>query len=323
MSRSRAGIRSVRPSIRARTLKTLRDFLRAGIGLVLLSLSFATLFPSSSAQATPTQPTSFSILVNGATSATIPTTGAGSVTLSETGLLSTTVGEVEFFVNGDTNCQLNLTGMPDEGTSCTAEPFSSSGPGTYVVTATFFDLGDNGNEFTLASSNSATLTISGQTSFTISVNQTSSATIPPGASANFTLTGLPWSVAGSVTYSAGGTVLCTESVSYDNQPGCYSSPSLPQGTYQVSATFVDTDGTYLGSQSSNSVTLSVSTQTSFTISILKFWICSVIVAVDYAKRTRQPFRDRTAFDSRRNGDIQCQWIGPLRGDPDGRIRGGD
>ena len=233
-------------------------------GLLLTFSGLSMLYHSSPAQAD--QPTSFSILVNGSTSATIPTTGTA--ILSESGLPSTTVGAITFTVNGDSNCELGLTGLPNEGTSCTAEPFPNSGPGTYVVTATFYDIGNNGNEFTLASSNSATLTISGQTSFTISVNQTTSAVIPPEASANFTLTGLPWSVAGSVTYSAGGTVLCTEVVSWNNQPGCSSSPSLPEGTYQVAATFVDTDGAYWGSQSSNSVTLSVSTQTAFTISIL-------------------------------------------------------
>jgi hypothetical protein len=248
----------------ARSLGTLRRTVCLLIGFLLTLSGVAALSSSSSAQAA--QPTSFSILVNGSTSATIPTTGTA--ILSESGLPSTAVGGVTFVVNGDTNCELNLTGLPNEVTSCSAEPFPSSGPGTYVVTATFFDLGDNGNEFTLSSSNAATLTISGQTSFTISVNGTSSATIPPGASANLTLTGLPWSVAGSVTYSAAGTVLCTEVVSNNNQPGCYSSPSLPVGTYQVAATFVDTDGIYSGSQSSNSVALSVSTQTAFTISIL-------------------------------------------------------
>ena len=131
------------------------------IGLLLTISGLGALYPSSSAQAD--QPTSFSILVNGSTSATISTTGTA--TLSESGLPSTTVGAITFTVNGDSNCELGLTGLPNEDTSCTAEPFPNSGPGTYVVTATFYDIGDNGNEFTLASSNSATLTISGQNKF--------------------------------------------------------------------------------------------------------------------------------------------------------------
>jgi len=256
--------RSMNQPIRTRALRSLRRSLRTGFGLLLLSLSLAALYPSSSAQAD--QPTSFSILIDGSTSATIP--GTGTAILSESGLPSTAVGGVTFIVNGDTNCELGLTGSPNEVTSCPVDPLPSSGPGTYSVTATFYDIGANGNEFTLASSNSVSLTISGQTSFTISVDGASSATIPPGGSANLTLAGLPGTADGPVSFSSNGTVICTEVLSYDNQPGCYSSTTLPMGTYSISATFTDTDGVYWGSTSSNSVTLTVTTQTNFTISVL-------------------------------------------------------
>jgi hypothetical protein len=217
---------------------------------------------SSSAEAT--QATSFSVLVNGSTSATIPTTGTA--TLSVSGFPSTTVGVVTFEVDGDTNCFIDLTGMPNEGTSCRADP--PPGPGTYVFTATFYGPDENGNIYDLTSSNSATLVMSGQTSFTIAVNNSSSAIIPPDGTADLTLAGLPFSVAGPVTFSANGVVICTDVLSQNNQSGCYSSPSLAAGTYPITATFTDTDGTYWGSTSSNSVTLVVSTQTTFTISIL-------------------------------------------------------
>jgi hypothetical protein len=250
------------PLIRRRALGILRRCLRAGTGFLLVSLSLAALYPSSSAQAA--QATNFSVLVNRSTSATMPTTGTA--TLSVSGFPSTTAGVVTFEVNGDTNCFIDLTGMPNEGTSCSADPLP--GPGTYAFTATFYGPDDNGDIYDLTSSNSATLTISGQTSFTIAVNGSSSAMIAPGGTADLTLVGLPFSVAGPVTYSANGTVICTDDLTVNEQQGCYSSPSLPVGTYSITATFTDTDGVYSGSTSSNTVTLTVSTQTNFTISIL-------------------------------------------------------
>ena len=250
------------PLIRRRALGILRRCLRAGTGFLLVSLSVAALYPSSSAQAA--QATNFSVLVNGSTSATMPTTGTA--TLSVSGFPSTTAGVVTFEVDGDTNCFIDLTGKPNEGTSCSADPLP--GPGTYAFTATFYGPDDNGDIYDLTSSNSATLTISGQTSFTIAVNGSSSAMIVPGGTADLTLVGLPFSVAGPVTYSANGTVICTDDLTVNEQQGCYSSPSLPVGTYSITATFTDTDGVYSGSTSSNTVTLIVSTQTNFTISIL-------------------------------------------------------
>jgi hypothetical protein len=234
------------------------------IGLLLTFSGLGALFPSSSAQAA--EVTSFSVLVNGSTSATIATTGIAMLSVS--GIPSTTVGAVSFNVNGDSNCEIGLTGLPGESTSCKAEPYPGPGPGSYPVTATFYGPDDNGDTYFVPSSNTATLTISGQTSFTIAVNGSSSAMIPPGGTADLTLAGLPGTVDGPVTFSANGTVICTDVLSYDNQPGCYSSSSLQAGTYPITATFTDTDGVYWSSTSSNSVTLTVSTQTNFTIAVL-------------------------------------------------------
>jgi hypothetical protein len=258
------GYRSMSRRFHAKSRGTLRRSACLLIGLLLTFSGLAALFSPSSAQAA--QVTSFSVLVNGSTSATIATTGIA--TLSVSGIPSTTVGAVTFEVNGDSNCEIGLTGLPNESTSCKAEPYPGPGPGSYPVTATFYGPDDNGDTYFVTSSNSATLTISGQTNFTIAVNGSSSAMIPPGGTADLTLAGLPWSVAGPVTFSANGIVICTDVLSPDNQPGCYSSPSLQAGTYPITATFTDTDGVYWGSTSSNSVTLTVSTQTNFTISVL-------------------------------------------------------
>ena len=302
------------PLIRRRALGILRRCLRAGTGFLLVSLSVAALYPSSSAQAA--QATNFSVLVNGSTSATMPTTGTA--TLSVSGFPSTTAGVVTFEVDGDTNCFIDLTGKPNEGTSCSADPLP--GPGTYAFTATFYGPDDNGDIYDLTSSNSATLTISGQTSFTIAVNGSSSAMIVPGGTADLTLVGLPFSVAGPVTYSANGTVICTDDLTVNEQQGCYSSPSLPVGTYSITATFTDTDGVYSGSTSSNTVTLIVSTQTNFTISNSQFSVDPRIDAVDHFQFFRDSVRNRIAIHGNRGGDFQRERNCPLFGRFDGRVR---
>jgi hypothetical protein len=97
------------------------------------------------------------------------------------------------------------------------------------------------------------------TQSTISVNNAASATITVGTDATFTEVGLPTTATGSVSFGANGETICAVSLSglANEAISCSSSPSLGVGTYVVTAAFVDTDGSYLGSTSSNSVTLTV------------------------------------------------------------------
>src|ERR1019366_4064331 len=81
--------------------------------------------------------------------------------------------------------------------------------------------------------------------FTITVNGGTSATIASGATATLAEPGLPAEATGTVTFMSGTSTLCVA--------------TLPTAAYpSISATFVDTDGNYSGSTSTNSVSLTVS-----------------------------------------------------------------
>jgi hypothetical protein len=94
------------------------------------------------------------------------------------------------------------------------------------------------------------------TSFTITVNGSSSATITEGQTATLGDPGLPSTATGTVTFVSGSTVLCSFSLSVTTS-SCLTSPSLGAGTYPITANFVDTDGNFANSTSTNSVTLTV------------------------------------------------------------------
>jgi uncharacterized repeat protein (TIGR01451 family) len=98
------------------------------------------------------------------------------------------------------------------------------------------------------------------TSFSISVDGAAAATVAPGTAATLAELGLPPTATGAVVFSSTDNPdLCTITLP---DTSCLSSTSLPQDTYSpISATFSDTDGNYLGSNSTNSVSLTVGVPT--------------------------------------------------------------
>ncbi len=105
--------------------------------------------------------------------------------------------------------------------------------------------------------------------FTITVNAGSSATVAYGTAATLAESSLPGDASGTVVFSsAGNPDLCTITLPATS---CTTSTSLPPGSYSaITAAFTDTDGSYFGSTSTNSVSLTVSklTPTTPTISNL-------------------------------------------------------
>jgi hypothetical protein len=103
-----------------------------------------------------------------------------------------------------------------------------------------------------------TLSEKAPTSFTIAVNGLLSSRVTPGTSATLAESGLPGDATGTVVFSSPGqSDLCTITLP---DTSCTTSTSLPVGSYApISAAFVDTDGAYLDSTSSNTVALTVST----------------------------------------------------------------
>ena len=92
------------------------------------------------------------------------------------------------------------------------------------------------------------------TTFSITVNNASSAAVDLGSSATLTEIGLPSDATGTVTFSTTTNPdLCTATLP---APQCTSPVSLATGTYQVSAAYSG-DGTYTGSTSTNTVSLTI------------------------------------------------------------------
>jgi len=99
------------------------------------------------------------------------------------------------------------------------------------------------------------------TSFTITANAGSSATVAYGTAATLGESGLPGMAMGTVVFSsAGNPDLCTITRTGPSPAtSCTTSMTLPPGIYNpITATFSDTDGGYVGSTSTNSVSLTVS-----------------------------------------------------------------
>ncbi len=101
------------------------------------------------------------------------------------------------------------------------------------------------------------------TSFSITVNGSTSATITSGTSATLAESPdsqLPAAATGTVVFSsAGNPDLCTITLPATS---CPTSTTLAAAAYSpISAAFTDTDGNYLGSTSTNSVSLTVNTAT--------------------------------------------------------------
>jgi len=142
-------------------------------------------------------------------------------TVSATGLASDATGTVTFTSGGATLCVATLP-----ATSC---PTSTSlVPGTYNVTATYS--GD-------ANYNSATAT---GASFAVTKADTAMtesaapALLPYGAQDTLSVSGLPGATTGAVTFTSGGSTLCTATLPATS---CQTSTSLTPGTYDVTATY--------------------------------------------------------------------------------------
>jgi len=108
------------------------------------------------------------------------------------------------------------------------------------------------------------------TSFTITANAGSSATVAYGTAATLAESGLPGMAMGTVVFSsASNSDLCTITRTGPSPAtSCVTSTTLPPGSYNpITATFSDSDGGYVGSTSTNNVSLTVSKLTPTTPSI--------------------------------------------------------
>jgi hypothetical protein len=200
-----------------------------------------------------TTDTSFTITVNSGSSASI--SESASATLAFSGLPGDATGTVEFDAGTTVLCTADVS----TDTSCTT---SGLAPGTYAgITATYS--GDSAYT-TSDATNTVALTVTADTAFTITVDGGSSASISESAHATLAFTGLPGGATGTVEFDAGTTVLCTADVSTDTS--CATSGLTP-GTYAgITATYSG-DSSYTTSDATNTVDLTVTADTAFTITV--------------------------------------------------------
>jgi large repetitive protein len=141
-------------------------------------------------------------------------------TLSSSGLPVGATGTVTFS-SGTALCVATLP-----ATSC--QSATTLAPGSYPVTATFSGDGNYGG--TSASGASFTV-VQANTSFT---EGASPATVAYGSKDTLTITGLPATATGTVTFTSGGTTLCTATLPAQS---CQTSVTLSAATYPVSAAY--------------------------------------------------------------------------------------
>ena len=169
------------------------------------------------------------------------------------GLPAGATGTVSFFTS--TNAPLCSFTLNGSTTSCTTS--ATLAAGTYSgVYATFVDTDGNYNGST--STNTVALTVNkANAPFSVTVNGSSSAaTITYGSSATLAEVGLPAGATGTVSFfTSTNAPLCSFTLN-GSTTSCTTSATLAAGTYSgVYATFVDTDGNYNGSTSTNTVAL--------------------------------------------------------------------
>ncbi len=166
------------------------------------------------------------------------TTGFGNVvTLSESGLVAGTTGTVTFTSGGSTLCVVTRP-----ATSCGTS--TSLAAGTYPVLATY-----SGDVDHASSTASTTFTITTQsTSFTASATPS---TVTYGNPVTLKETGLAAASTGTVTFTAGGTTLCTATLP---TVSCDTSSTLAVGSYSVTATYSG-DGNFVGSTASTTFSI--------------------------------------------------------------------
>jgi large repetitive protein len=184
-----------------------------------------------------------------------PSVFGSSVTLTAT--VSTTDGDgsVAFSADGNPIGGCSAQGLtPAASTEEATCQTSTLTVGNHPISAVYS--GDSGfatSTGTLSGGQTVTLNT---TSFTITVGGSpTSDTIDFGTTATLAESGLPGGATGNITYASGGTTLCTASLPSGT---CHTSASLAVGDYPgISGTFVDTDGNFRGSTSSNTVDLTV------------------------------------------------------------------
>ena len=147
-------------------------------------------------------------------------------TLSVSGLAAGATGTLTFTSGGSTLCTAVLPAA-----SC--DTSASLAPGTYPVTATYS--GDSNHSGATATGASFTVT-KADTAMTEAVSPPS---IGYGSQDTLSVTGLPGGATGTVTFTAGGSTLCTAVLP---STSCQTATTLPAGTYNVTATYTgDTD----------------------------------------------------------------------------------
>jgi hypothetical protein len=142
-------------------------------------------------------------------------------TLSVSGLPGGATGTVTFTSGGSTLC---VAALPSTGCSTS----TSLVPGTYPVTATYS--GDSNYHGTTATGASFAVT-KANTSMTEAASPPS---IGFGSQDTLSVTGLPGGATGVVTFSSGGSTLCTAVLPATS---CQTAPTLLPGVYPVTATY--------------------------------------------------------------------------------------
>jgi large repetitive protein len=204
--------------------------------------------------ATSTATTSFSVTAEStsftadATPSTV--TYGTAVTLAENGLDPTATGTVSFDSGGTTLCTATLP-----ATSC--DTTTTVAVGSYPVTATY---SGDGNFAGSAATTSFSVT---QLPTAVSASA-SPASVEFGTPTTLKESGLPGAATGTVTFTTGGTTLCTVTLGSGNT--CATPVSLVVGTYPVTATYSG-DATHLGSTDTTSFAVTKQT-TSFTAGAL-------------------------------------------------------
>jgi Bacterial Ig-like domain (group 3) len=150
-------------------------------------------------------------------------------TLSVTGMAAGATGTVTFTSGGVTLCTVTLPAV-----SCTTSV--ALAPGAYSVTATYS--GDSNHNGATALGASFTVT-KADTAMTESA---APASIAYGAQDTVSVAGLPGGATGTVTFTSGGSTLCTAILPAIS---CQTSTSLIPGTYDVTAAYAG-DANYNG-----------------------------------------------------------------------------
>ena len=149
------------------------------------------------------------------------------------------------------------------GCAITSGQLSSSSAGTCLVTAT--KAADANYNATSSAQTTVTLA-KAAAPFSITVNGSSSATITYGSSATLTEAGLPAGARGTVAFFTSSNASLCSFTDNGSTTSCATSTTLATGTYSgIYATFVDTDGSYIGSTSTNTVSLTVNPAVTTTV----------------------------------------------------------